>query len=285
MRTGHSCNIRVFAVVAVAALLIGAAAYAIFVDTGGRATAQIAVTRVWLDAVDAPGSAVYYLLDVNASYLGAATWHLDPSRFTLTSNASLDYAPTASYNATTLLGLSDIRPGESAAGEVVFAVPADQRPSRLSYVDPSEDIDAAVQDIPAVSAVASKFDPYLHYSLNGTSDWGVAISTWGVIGNLTTPNYVFFTGQKILASFSFYYHRRPIDPMTVVIESVTNDNGFPVSSVLATPMELGSVVTGNEYPLPISLTGYGDVVVLNLVLTVPPGEQHGPLSFTIQFSG
>jgi len=264
--------------------MIGAGEYAYPLERSPKGSEQIAVTELWFDGVDAPAGQVYYLLDVNASNSGVHDWLFDPSHLSLTSNTSDVYAPDPGYNETAILGASSIDPGRQILGEVAFGLPTGQSPSKLSYVDNAAGISLQQVRIPAVSAVASRFDPYLHYTLNGTSNWGIAISTWGAIANLTTPRYVFFTGEKILASFALYYHKRPADPMTVMVTSITNENGFPVSDVLYTPTELGSVVTGDQYPLPAPLTGYGANIVVTLILTVPPGQQYGPLRFAIRFS-
>jgi hypothetical protein len=268
--------------VLVSALLVGAAALVTVLDSSSKRTKDIEVVKVWSDDVDAPAGMVYYLLDINATNIGTAVWHVDPSFFTLTSNASIGYQWVPNYNETPLLTGSDLGTGGHVDGEVVFELPQNQSPSALSYSDPAG-IKLELNSIPAVTAVASRFDPVLHYTFNGSDSWGVALDTWGQIDNFTTPGYVFFTGQKILASFSFTYLKRPSDPNTIVIESVTNNNGFPETQARAQPTALGSVATGTDYPLPVSMVEHGASVAVILILTVPPGPQHGPLGFTIQW--
>jgi len=261
---------------------VGAVALVTAIDSSSRPTKDIEVVKVWSDDVDAPAGMVYYLLDINATNTGTNVWSFEPSLFTLTSNSSIGYQWVPNYNETPLLTGSNLGAGGRVDGEVVFELPRNQSPSTLSYSDPAG-VRLELDSIPPVTGVASRFDPVLHYTFNGSDSWGVALDTWGQIDNFSTPGYVFFTGQKILASFSFTYLKRPSDPNTIVVESVTNDNGFPEFEVLAQPTALGSVATGADYPLPVSMVGHGASVAVILILTVPPGPQHGPLSFTIQW--
>jgi hypothetical protein len=271
----------VFVVFAIA-ILAGAVALVFGPQAPTKPTKQLEVSKVWSDSVDAPAGMVYYLIDVNATNAGTDVWHFDPSFFRLTSNTSSNYQYDPSYNETTIMTGSDLSPGGHMDGEVVFELPRNQSPSALVYSDPTG-VSLELDSIPTVDGIASKFDPYVRHVFNGSDSWGDSLDIWGQIDNYTTPGYVFFTGQRIQVSFAFTYLKLPSDPNKIIIESVTNNNGFPESEVLAQPTALGSVATGADYPLPISLVGHGASAAVTLTLTVPPGPQHGPLSFTIQW--
>ena len=280
MKGVNSRKVRL-TLVAVAVILLTSASI-LALDFTQKASPEIQIAKVWSDRVDAPSGMLYYLVDVNASNISPTVWHLDPSLFAVTSNASLTYPSTVCYNETALLGKSDIAPGQHVTGEVAFEMPANQQPSKLNYADSVRGITIVVYDIPPVSGVATRFDPHVHYLLNGTS-WANTITTVATIAN-DSRSYVFFTGQKIYVSFAFYYYKRPIDPSTIAITSVTNDDGFPVSGVQAMTTSHAFVVTNAYSPLPIAMTGYGSNAVVVLLVTVPPGRQFGVLHFTVQFA-
>lgn len=284
------------AVVAVAiALLVGAALVATEFAAGG-VSPHIEAVSVWSDSVDAPPGMVYYLLDVNVSNGGPSAWNLDPSLFSVTSNASISYPRASSYNATAVLESVSIGSGRHLAGEVAFELPAGQVPSKLNYHDSKVGVSVQAPRVPAVSGVASRFDPSVHFDLNGTS-WAGTIATWAAISNQSSALYffsgeegqrndrfVFFTGQKIDVSFAFYYYKGPMDPNTIEIKSIKSDDGYAVSDVLALRPTFGFSGYGGPSPLPVTMTGYGSNIEVTLLATVPPGPQYGVLHFTVQFA-
>jgi len=281
MLAGISPKPRIVFVVLVVALLVSSFSLVFGLQSTTKPSRLLQVSKVWSDSVDAPAGMVYYLLDINATNAGTGIWDLNPSLFRLTSNTSTYYLYDPNYNETPILASSDLSAGGHIEGELVFELPANQSPSALAYSDLAGVV--KLGSIPAVTGIASSFDPYVRHTFVGSGSWGESLDIWGQIDNYTSPGYVFFTGQKIQVSFSFTYLKLPTDPDTIIIESVTNDNGFPQSRVLALPTSLGFVATGAEYPLPVSMVGHGASVAVILTLTVPPGPQHGPLSFTIQW--
>ena len=274
-------------------LLIGAGILAITRAETHSEPEQIQVTKVWTDRVDSPPGMVYYLLDVNASTIGPFAWNLEPSLFSMTTNASLTYYPTVNYNETAVLRESTMNPGRFIVGEVVFDVPLNQIPTKLSYADPRNGISIQTTAIPAGSGTASRFDPSVHFEFNGTSAAN-AVATWAGITNQTNGlaffaggpgsrnySFVFFTGEKIYVTFAFYYYRFPYDPNSIVVKSISSEDGYVVSDVLAWQANFPSL---GPQQLPVTMTGYGSNVEVTLLVTVPPGPQYGVLHFTVQWS-
>ena len=282
------------------ALILGAGMVVVIENGTGSTRGTLLVSRTWSDAVDAPHGMTFYLLDVNVTDAGPSTWHLDPSQFSLTSNGSRSYTPTENYSEVLLLGKSGLLPGHNISGEVAFLLPANQAPSTLGYSGGSS-VSVQPAGVPAVSGVASRFDPSVHFQLVGASTQTGAITTdgitaWAAISNVTSyamaffggesgyRNYtfVFFTGQRIYVSLFFYYYRVPGAPNSMTVDSVASDDGYSVSDVLAWG---ASVLGGSQpVPLPATMTGYGSSLGVTLLATVPPGPQAGVLHFTVQFS-
>ena len=297
-RVGSGSGRLVFVSVALA-LLIAAGTVMVIRIEDRMTKGQLKVSGTWSDGVDSPPGSTYFLLDVNVADAGPSTWHLDPSLFSLASNGSHSFTFAANYSALALLGKEDLLPGHSISGEVAFLLPWGQTPSTLSYGDSAISVQPA--DVPPVSGEASRFDPSVHFLLEGASTQNGAITadgitTWAAISNNTSAltffggehgyrsnSFVFFTGQNIEVSFAFYYYRVPGAPNSLTIDSVSSDDGYAVSNVLAWKTSF----LGTEQPsaLPTTLTGYGSNVEVTLLATVPSGPQAGVLHFTVQFSG
>jgi len=262
----------------------------------GRGSRAVKVDRVYLDAVDAPSGMVYFLAEVNASNSDSVVWHFDPSLFTATSNTSATYPSVSAYNMTVLLGKAELAQGQRLVGFVAFEMPLGQGVTKLAYDDVAGGVSLRAVEVPAVSGVATRFDPSVHFMLNGTS-WASTIETWAAITNQTSGlaffggekmyknnTFVFFTGQKIGVTFFFDYFKRPSDPTTIYVRSITNKDGFAVSDVLASQTTFGFASYGQPHPLPVNMTGYGANAIVTLVVTVPQGRVTGVLHFTVQFS-
>jgi Domain of unknown function (DUF4352) len=301
LRTGGPAGHRrgVLAAILCTVLLVVFAVFVGLVKLGPTPSPveQVRVLKVWQDTVDAPAGMAYYLLDVNASNSGPDPWPLDPSLFSLTTNGSLAFHPSLNYAWIDLLSNSTVLPDGSATGEVAFELPAAQSPSVLKYADPAGREVAQTSDIPAVSGIATRFDPSVHFVLTGTS-WAATVETWAAIINQSSGlayfggepvdrnnTFLFFTGQGIGVTFFFDYFKRPSDPTTISVQSITNDDGFPVSDVMAMQTQFGFTGYSTPHPLPVNMTGYGANASVTLLVNVPAGHQDGVLHFTVQFSG
>jgi len=253
---------------------------------------SIRVAGVWSDGVDSPPGMRFYLLDVNASNGQSSVWKFDPSHFTLTSNSSKAYSPVENYSLEALLKPSLVSPGGQVTGFVAFLLASSEVPSELRYEDPTG-FSLQTTSIPAVSAVASAFDPSVHVTFDGTPA-ADAVATWDGITNNTkalaffgiepgyrNDSFVFFTGQKIYVTLALYYYKYPSDPNSISVDSVTSDDGYAVSDIIGWQASLG-VAQANQ--LPVTLVGYGSNAEVTLLVTVPPGPQPGVLHFTIHFS-
>jgi hypothetical protein len=290
MRTSPA-HVRFLIITAVLVLLVGGSLVAVALNQSRGSNASVRVDRVWSDSVDAPKGMTFYLLDVNASNGRPSSWQLDPSRFMLKSNVSHVYSPADNYSEVALLSSEVVPSGQRVSGNVAFLLPDDEAPSKLSYDDGG--VSLQTTDLPAVSGIASRFDPSVHVQFNGTTA-ASAVATWDGITNQTNgltffgeePGYrnysfVFFTGQKIYVTFALYYYKFPYDPNSISVDSVTSDDGYAVSDVVGWQAALGVV---EPHQLPVTMTGYGSNVEVTVLVTVPPGPQPGVLHFTLQFS-
>jgi Domain of unknown function (DUF4352) len=257
---------------------------------------RIQVEKVWMDNVDSANGQAYYLVDVNASNSGLDIWRLNPAYFSLSSNNSATYEPSQNYSETSVLQNSTIGPEQQTSGEVVFQLPATQSPSKLTYSDPTNGVQAQTSFIPAVSATATKFDPSVHFVLTG-APWAPHVETWAAITNQTSGlaffggediykdnTFVFFSGQKIGVTFFFDYFKTPTDPTTISVQSVTNQDGYQLSELAALQTDFGFNGYRLPHPLPVNMMGYGSNADLTLLVTVPQGHLSGVLHFTVQFS-
>jgi hypothetical protein len=274
---------RLVLIVAVVVLVVVAGILSVYLKPSPPTASQsIQITKVSLDQVDAPTDSAYYLLELNLSNSGQAPWEFDPAFLQLTSNGSRSYSVNGSYNATSLLGNRSVTLGKSAFGQVAFLLPGNEIPSHLRYTDSASGITLESGNVPGVSAVASRFqlnarltingwpvsaEGWTAKTVNGTDKWVSSIIVDGLIQN---NSLVFFTGQRVAVDFWFEYLRQPVDPGTIRMTAVTNNDGFEVVSSQPSP--------------PLVLTGWGSQTGLVMVLTVPPGQHSGQLSFSTQFS-
>ncbi len=257
-----------------AVLVVGAIVVGFGLARPGVGPQSVRVTRLAFDQVDAPSGMSYYVMDVNASNTAATAWHFDPSFFTVTSNSSATFSSNPGYNGTALLSVADIPPGQHLVGKVAFEMPANQGPTKLSYSDSKGGVALQVTDVPAVSAVASLFNYNARLSVNGTGPtvqaggWGFGSMIMnGVVENNTL---VFFTGQKVQVNLWFEYLKRPVDPATITIQSVTAGNGFQILAA--------------DKSVPFTMTGWGSQAGLVLLLKVPQGQHTGSIDLSIQVS-
>ncbi|MDA4127753.1 MAG: hypothetical protein OK452_11230 [Thaumarchaeota archaeon] len=259
---------------AVTLLVFGALVVELSLTRPSGSEQSIKVTKVYLDRVDAPSSMSYYLMDVNASNTASTAWHFDPSFLVATSNSSATFPSNGSYNGTALLGMAEIAPQQHLIGKVAFEMQANEGPTKLSYSDSKGGVTFQVTNIPAVSAVASLFNYNAHMSVNGTGPtvqgqgWGFGSMIMnGVIENNTL---VFFTGEKVQINLWFEYLKRPVDPATITIQSVTAGGGFQV--------------LGADKPVPFTMTGWGSQAGLVLLLKVPQGQHTGSIDLSVSVS-
>ncbi|HEY6282698.1 MAG TPA: hypothetical protein VIW22_02100 [Nitrososphaerales archaeon] len=255
-------------------LVFGALVVGLSLTRPGGSDQSIKVTKVYLDRVDAPSGMSYYLMDVNASNTAPTAWHFDASFLAATSNSSTKFASNGSYNGTALLGVADIAPKQHLVGKVAFEMPANQGPTKLSYDDSKGGVTLQVTNVPAVSAVASLFNYNTHIIVNGTGPtvqgqgWGFgSLIMNGVIENNTL---VFFSGEKVQVNLWFEYLKRPVDPATITIQSVTAGSGFQV--------------LGADKPVPFTMTGWGSQAGIVLLLKVLQGQHTGNIDLSVSVS-
>lgn len=260
--------------VVVAVLIFGALAVEIELGSSGRVQQSIKVTKLYLDQLDSPKGMSFYLMDLNASNMATTAWHFDPSLLTIMSNSSATFHSNLHYNETSLLGSSDIASGGHLVGKVAFEMPANQSPVKLNYDDSKRGVALEALTVPPVSALASLFNYNAHIDVNGTGPvvqgegWGFgSMILNGVIENNTL---VFFTGQKVQVNLWFEYLKRPVDPATITIQSVTAGNGFQILNV--------------DRPVPFTMSGWGAQAGLVLLLMIPPGQHTGNIDFSVQVS-
>lgn len=102
---------------------------------------------------------------------------------------------------------------------------------------------------------------------NGTGPWVCSIITNGVIEN---NSLTFRTGQTVQVNIWFEYLKKPVDPGTITLESVSAGDGFQIVKV--------------EEPIPFSMTGWGSQSGVVALLKVLPGQHSGSLDMAVRFS-
>lgn len=102
---------------------------------------------------------------------------------------------------------------------------------------------------------------------NGTGPWVCSIITNGVIEN---NSLTFRTGQLVQANIWFEYLKKPIDPATITLRSVSVGNGFQIVNV--------------QQAIPFTMTGWGSQSGLVLLLKVLPGQHSGSIDMYVRFS-
>ncbi|MDE1854113.1 MAG: hypothetical protein KGI38_10285 [Thaumarchaeota archaeon] len=265
---------RVALVAIVAAGLIVASSFFVALSYEGGGSPVIRVGTVWSDRVDTPETRQVYLMELNLSNTASKSWDFNPVFLVLGSNASLNYSPDGGYNGTRVLGATTIPQGGRLIGYVAFDLPVKEIPSRLSYHDQTAGISLEAASVPEVSAVASKFNYNAYLTVNGTgpivqgSGWGFgSVIMNGFIENDTR---VFFTGQVVKLDLWFEYLKRPVDPSSITIESVSVENGFQV--------------VGVDTVLPLNMTGWGSQAGIVFLLKVPPGQHTGNIDVAVRIS-
>ncbi|MDA4120412.1 MAG: hypothetical protein OK436_07470, partial [Thaumarchaeota archaeon] len=258
----------------VTVLVLGALVVGLGLTRPSAGQQSIKVTKVYLDRVDAPSGMSYYLMDVDASNTAPTAWHFDPAFLAATSNSSATFSSNGSYNGTALLGVADIAPQQHLVGKVAFELPANQGPTKLSYADSKGGVTLQVTNVPSASAVASLFNYNAHMIVNGTGPtvqgqgWGFgSLIVNGVIENNTL---VFFSGEKVQVNLWFEYLKRPVDPATITIQSVTAGSGFQV--------------LGADKPVPFTMTGWGSQAGIVLLLKVLQGQHSGNIDLSVSVS-
>lgn len=253
---------------------------------------RIQIAGVSLDTVSSPVGYSYYLLVVNASNFGTVGWTFDPAHLQLTSNASRAYSALSTYAWASTLAGSDVAPGASTQGEVVFELPAHEGPARLRYDDPASGISLEVVNVPQPSSFAVRFNYNLQLTVNGipvspggwtasrcsgvgangTAPWICSLVLNGIVLNETIANdtVVVFSGRTVQVNLWFEYLRKPADPQTVTLQTVAAGEGFELVRVV------GAV--------PQSLTGWGSQGGLTLYLKVGRTQGLGRIAVSEQFS-
>ncbi len=245
---------------------------------GGR---RIQVERVALDDVDAPAGATYYVILLDVTNSGTEAWRFDPGFLRLSSNGSETYAVDANYSVVPPLVAATVLPGGSLAGSVTFELPNGQGPTSLGYRDPVLSVGPEVGKVPAVTAIASVLNQVVQLTINGGNVSGWAVGTVNGTGHWVTSvvstglvlnsSQVFFTDDRVQVSLWFEYLKKPSDPNVIILQALSNDQGFRILSVEPAP--------------PVVMKGWGYEVGFDVVLQVPPGHHSATLDIEVQFSG
>lgn len=104
-------------------------------------------------------------------------------------------------------------------------------------------------------------------TLNGTGPWVCSIITNGVIEN---NSLTFLTGQVVQVNLWFEYLKKPVDPATISLQTVSVGNGFQIINI--------------EEAIPFAMTGWGSQSGLVLLLKVLPGQHSGSIDMYVRFS-
>lgn len=200
---------------------------------------------------------VYYILGLEARYLGPSEWVFNWANLKLSSNSGYTYNPFYCLAVREPMPAGVIKSGEAFRGQVAFKLPKNEVPIKLSYDDPIG-IHFEVGEIPQPSKEVS----YLYSAtVEISSDVSVIFGT----ADITTLPPIYYSGENIRVKLEIDYEKTPGSPETIEIRSIDT-----------TPF----ILTDTTPTLPINLSS-GQKVIINLNLKAPTDGYGGALKIRI----
>jgi len=216
------------------------------VALNANSTYSIEILSVAFDQVDAPTGYSDYLLTVNASYAGNASWQLDSSNFHLTTNELSVYNATSVSGEKNPLASSMLINGQHACGQITFAVLNGQKPTKLQYYTDSSVVVAETDDFPETSTWVSLVPAAIVNYDNPTT------SNLTVMASILNSTQYFYSNEVIVVRMTISYQQLNNGPSSVVVKSIAEqDPGF---TIMNTDPSLPLAVLGNNQQVTIILT-------------------------------
>ena len=211
-----------------------------------NSTYSVEILSVAFDQVDAPTGYSDYLLTVNVSYVGNASWQLDSSNFHLITNE------LSVYNATSVSGEKNpltnimLMSGQHVSGQITFAVLNGQKPTKLQYYTDPSVVVAEMDNIPETSSWVSLVPAAIVNYDNPTT------SNLTVTASILNSTQYFYSSDVIVVRMTISYQQLNNGPSSVVVKSITEqDPGF---TIMSTDPSVPIVILGNNQQVTITLT-------------------------------
>ena len=219
---------------------------------------SLKVLEVVLDAVSEEGYN-YYIMTLEAKYLGDKSWSFYPYDITLLSDAGYKYDTTPALAIKQSLPLSiDLGKGEATKGQIAFKLPKSEKPTKLIYDDKLHDIKFEITDIPEPTKQVS----YIYFVETNIQSKYSFITAFA---SLKTTGPIFYSGESIKVDVEISYSKLIDNPEVIQIKSITAE-GFEITKI--------------DPNLPIEVKD-GEKVVISLELKVPQEGYKGNIKLTI----
>jgi len=218
---------------------------------------SLKVLEVVLDAVSEEGYN-YYIMTLEAKYLGDKSWSFYPYDITLLSDTGYKYDTTPALAIRQSLPLSmDLGKGETTKGQIAFKLPKNEKPTKLIYDDKLHDIKFEITDIPEPTKQVSD----IYFAETTIQSKYSLITAFASLKN-TGP---FYSGETIKVDVEISYSKWIDNPETIQIKSIAAE-GFEITKI--------------NPNLPVEVKDK-EKVVISLELKVPQEGYKGNIKLTI----
>jgi len=218
---------------------------------------SLKVLEVVLDAVSEEGYN-YYIMALEAKYLGDKSWSFYPIYITLLSDAGYKYDIALTVAMRQSISSADLGKGEATKGQIAFKLPKNEKPTKLIYDDKLHDIKLEITDIPEPTKQVS----YIYLvETNIQSKYSFITA----VASLKTTGPIFYSGETIKIDVEISYSKWIDNPETIQIKSITAE-GFEIIKI--------------DPNLPVEVKD-GEKVVISLELKVPQEGYKGNIKLTI----
>lgn len=218
---------------------------------------SLIITEVILDKVSEEGYN-YYIMMLEAKYLGEKSWSFSPIYINLLSNAGYKYGSTHTLAERQIISSMDLGKGESTKGQISFKLPKNEKPAKLIYDDTLTGIKLEVTNIPEPTKEVS----CIYFAEVDTQSKYSFISAFA---SIKTSGTYFYSGEIIKVDVEVSYSRWIDNPETIQIKSITVE-GFEITKI--------------DPKLPIELRDKEEVTI-SLELKVSQEGYKGNIKLTI----
>jgi len=218
---------------------------------------SLKVLEVVLDAVLEEGYN-YYIMALEAKYLGDKSWSFNPIYIMLLSDAGYKYDIALTVAMRQSISSADLGKGEATKGQIAFKLPKNEKPTKLIYDDKLSDIKLEITDIPEPTKQVS----YIYLvETNIQSKYSFITA----VASLKTTGPIFYSGETIKIDVEISYSKWIDNPETIQIKSITAE-GFEITKI--------------NPNLPVEVRDK-EKVVISLELKVPQEGYKGNIKLTI----
>jgi hypothetical protein len=217
---------------------------------------SLKVLEVVLDAVSEEGYN-YYIMALEAKYLGDKSWSFNPIYIMLLSDAGYKYDIALTVAMRQSISSADLGKGEATKGQIAFKLPKNEKPTKLIYDDKLSDIKLEITDIPEPTKQVSDI-----YSAETNIQSKYSLITAVASLKNTGP---FYSGETIKVDVEISYSKWIGNPEAIQIQSIKAE-GFEITKI--------------DPNLPVEVKD-GEKVVISLELKVPQEGYKGNIKLII----